>query len=139
MPTANPSQPRRTLIGHGLVFAGWLIALLLGSMPLAALIGVLGDFHHLAELLFFLPQYMLPFIGAVHRTAVGSVPAFPSPLGGILCLALWALAANLFAWATRTRRIQTTVLAAPLAIVALTILMNLALHAAGIPVELDGP
>lgn len=108
-------------------------------MPLAILISMFGHLGRGLELLFFLPQYMLAFIGAVHRTSFSSIPAFTPSVASLLSISLWTLVMFLYAWSVRKRSLWISVFSAPLVILSVTIALNLLLKACGISVALDGP
>jgi hypothetical protein len=91
------------------------------------------------NVLFFLPQLMLPFFGAVRTSASGSTLAFSAAAQYALSAGLWGsvlIGFMFFAWRCRVRRLLWL---APVVILAVTSIANVALGVAGAGVQLEGP
>lgn len=135
----GPSTIRVAVANRAGIFALWFLVFLIGSMPLAMLISMIHGLDRLAEVVFFLPGFMLAFFNSVRLTTSGPTPAFPSRIQEFLTILVWGTTAISFAWATRNHRLRISILGAPLAILAVTVVLNLLLKAWGVTVQLNGP
>jgi len=91
------------------------------------------------NLLFFLPQWMFPFFGAVRRSPYESTAVFSSAAQYWLSAGLWTSVAIAYARFARGCRLSRLVWLSPVVIVCVTLLVNAVLGLGGAGVELDGP
>jgi hypothetical protein len=120
-------QELRQAVGRGALFAG--ILAFLSSLPFLVLtlhipFGTL--------FLFILPQYIVPTNTYLPRPGAVQVWPWTWVLG-------WAIVAVAFGWFARRLRISGTAGVAVLIVVLVTVLIHVAVGAAGWSFELDGP
>jgi hypothetical protein len=107
-------------------FAGWGLAIAPGMrVP--------------SNLLFFMPQLMFPFFGAVRASPYGTTAAFSTAAQYALSAALWGGVAVAYARLGRSWPVHRLAWLSPIVIVFVTLTVNWALSLAGTGVQLDAP
>jgi hypothetical protein len=107
-------------------FAGWGLAIAPGMrVP--------------SNLLFFMPQLMFPFFGAVRTSPYGTTAAFSTAAQYALSAALWGGVAVAYARLGRSWPVHRLAWLSPIVIVFVTLTVNWALSLAGTGVQLDAP
>src|SRR5437899_2607790 len=120
-------QELRQAVGRGALFAGILTFLSLLPFLVLTLRIPFGTVF-----LFILPQYIVPTNTYLHRP--GAVQVWPWTW-----VLVWAIVAVGFGWFARRLRIPGTAGMAVLVVVLVTVLIHVAIGAAGWSFELDGP
>ena len=121
------------------VLALWLAFFAVAGPYVAWRLAMVPGMRIPLDVLFFLPQLMFPFFGAVQRGPSGGTAAFSAAAQYGLTVILWGTVAVAFVYLARRYRLRRLMWLAPVAILAVTLVVNVVLVFAGAGVELDGP
>jgi hypothetical protein len=83
------------------------------------------------SVLLFFPQYMFPFFGAMRRNNSGGTAVFSTAAQYGLSAGLWGTVAVAFVFFAHGRRVRTLLWLAPVVILVVTLVVNVALGVAG--------
>jgi len=119
-------QELRQAVGRGALFAG--ILTFLGVLPFLVLTLHMPG----TAFLFILPQYIVPT--NTYLAGPGAVHTWPGTW-----VLVWAAVVIAFGWFARRLRVSWAAGVAVLIVVLVTVLIHVAIGAAGWSVELDGP